>query len=116
LAFEGLGPIKSLGRDGAWLVPVATSFGLEAIKASLIVAALPAAQGGRADGAAGGVGDLVVAGGDLFPQPPLATGLVVAPQQGQDKGVPKQRDLRAALFGVGFVGHESTSVLKMAPV
>ena len=115
LALEGFGPVEGLGRDGAGLAPVAAGFGLEAVKAVLVVAAFPAGQGGHADGAAGGVGDLVVAGGDLLPQPALAAGLVVAPQQGQDERVPEQRNLGAPFFGIDSVGHGFTSVLKYGP-
>ena len=50
LALEGLGSVKGLGRDGARLTAVAPRFRLEAVKATLLVLALPASQRRHADG------------------------------------------------------------------
>jgi hypothetical protein len=88
----------------------------EAVKALLLVAAFPAAQGGHADGVAGGVRNVVVGGGDLLAQAALAAGFVVTPQQGQDESVAEQRDFCASFLGIGLVEHDSTSVLEMAAV
>ena len=67
LSFESFGPVEGVGRDGAGLALVTPGFGLEALEALLSIATFPAAQGGGADGVAGGVRDVVVAGGDLLP-------------------------------------------------
>jgi hypothetical protein len=87
LPFEGFGPVEGFGRDGARLAPVAARLGLEALKAFLVVAALPAAESRRADGAAIGMRDVVGTGSNLLAQATLAARLVVGPQQGQNERV-----------------------------
>ena len=74
LALEGFGAVEGLGGDGAGLASVASGLGLEAVEAFLLVEPFPAGEGGGADSAAGGVGDVVVASGDLLAQLLLAPG------------------------------------------
>ena len=87
--------------------------GLRPSKPCCLVDAFPAGEGGGADGAAGGVGDVVVAGGDLLPQPLLAAGWVLATQQGQDEGVAKEGDLGASWSAFG---HGCLLMMWMVPV
>ena len=115
LALERLGAVEGVGRDAARLAAVVAWLRLEAVKAILLVLALPAGQRWPADGAAGGVGDLVIAGGDLLAQAALAAGLKLVAQQGQDERVPEQRNGGAALLGINTFGHSSTSWIGVGP-
>jgi hypothetical protein len=112
LAFEGFGPIEGWGRDGPGLTSVAAGLGLEAVEAPRPVPAFPALKGGHADGAAGGIGDVIAPGGDLLSQAALAAGRVLAAQQRQDQCVAKEGDLGPAFFRVDGVGHQVTSWVK----
>lgn len=113
LAFERLGAVEGLGRDGPRPAAVIARFRLETIKAMLLVLALPTSQRWHADGTAGGVGDLVVTSSDLLAQAALVARLELVTQQGQDERVPEQRNGGATLFGIDTfgcpLGHTSTS-------
>jgi hypothetical protein len=82
LALEGLGTIDGVGGDGAGSAAVLAGFGFQPIKTLLAVMALPAGKGGRADGAAGRMGDVVVAFGDLLPLASFAARWELTPEQG----------------------------------
>jgi len=101
LALEGFGPVEGLRRESAGLSFVSSRLGLEAVEAALLVETFPAGEGGGADGATGGVGDVVAAGGDLPSQLLLAPRRVLAPQQGQDERVAKEGDFGTSVFRVG---------------
>jgi len=116
LALESFGAVEGGRGDDPGLALVAAREGLEAVEAVGSVAAFPAGEGGNADSAAGGVGDVVVAGGDLLPQVPLAAGRVLVTQKGQDEGVTEEDDLGALIFGIDFVGHGLTSLTVLPSV
>jgi hypothetical protein len=99
LPFEGLGAVESFRRDGATSALVGARSGLEAIKAALLVDALPASEGGGGEGASGRVGDVVGTVDDLSSQLLLAAGRVLAPDEGQDEGVAKESDFGTAIWG-----------------
>jgi hypothetical protein len=73
--------------------------GLEAVETALLVDALPAGEGGGGDGAAGRVGDVVVAAGDLLAQLMFAAGRVLAADEGQDEGIAEEGSLGTSIFG-----------------
>jgi hypothetical protein len=117
---EGLGPVEGFGRDGPGLAPVISELGLKALEAALLVAALPAGQGGHADGTPAGVRDVVLAGTGalwaLLSQQVFASRFVLAPQQGQKGGIPEESNLGVAFFGIdGFRHRLSTSSFSVAP-
>jgi hypothetical protein len=109
LAFERFGAVEGFGGDAARLAPVVAGFRLETLESILLVLALPASQCRHADGGAGRVGNLVVAGRDQLAQAALAAGLELVAQQGQDERVAEQRNRRAALLGIDTFRHASTS-------
>ena len=74
LPLEGFSPVEGVRRDGAGLAFVSSGLGLEAVESALSVEPFPAGEGAGADGAAGGVRDVVVASGDLLAQFILASG------------------------------------------
>ena len=74
LPFEGFGPIESVQRDGAGLAFVSSGLGFEAVESALSVESFPAGEGAGADGAARGVRNIVVIGGDLLAQLLLSSG------------------------------------------
>jgi hypothetical protein len=101
LALEGFGAVESLWGNGTTGAAVGARLGLEAVETLLLIDLFPAGESGGGEGAAGGIGDIVVAVGDLLAQPLLAAGRVLAPDQGQDEGVAEEGDLSASIFGIG---------------
>lgn len=96
LSLEGFSPVEGVRRDGAGLAFVSPGFGLEALESALLVDPFPAGESAGADGATGGVGDVVVTGGDLLAQLAFA-----ARDEGQDEGVTKESDLGTSVFRHG---------------
>ena len=112
LTLEGLGAVEGFGREGTRSAAVGAWPGLEGVKAAGEVVLLPAAQGGDADGAALGVGDEVLLGGDGLADLALgAVALSVVAQQGQNEGVAEQSHLGSPrLIGGGRSFHRFGSV------
>jgi len=112
LPLEGLGPVESVRRDGAGLAFVSSRLGFEAVESVLSIEPFPAGKGAGADGATGGVRDIVVASGDLLAQFLLASGWILAPYQGYDEGVAEEGDFGTSVFRVG---HSSASCGQVDP-
>jgi hypothetical protein len=78
--------------------------GLEGLKAAGAVTIFPAAEGGDADLAAIGVGNVIEDGGQIAPHLLFGPGRGF-PHNGQNEGVAKERNFGPALFSLGWVGH-----------
>jgi hypothetical protein len=93
-ALEGFGAVEGVGGEDPRGAPVAAGSGLEGVKAAGAVGALPAAQGGAADGVALGVGDGMMLARDGGAQVALgAVARAVVAEEGQDEGIAEQGDL-----------------------
>jgi hypothetical protein len=100
LPFEGLGASEGFRRDSAAVAAIGARGGLEAVEAVFLVDALPAGEGGGGDRAAGGVGDVVGAAGDLLAESVFAARGVLAANEGQNEGVSEESNLSASIFRV----------------
>jgi hypothetical protein len=98
LSLEGFSPVEGVRRDSAGLAFVSPGLGFEALESALLADPFPAGESAGADGATGGVRDVVVSDGDLLAQLAFAARWVLAADEGQDEGVTKESDLGTSVF------------------
>jgi hypothetical protein len=99
LPFEDLGAIEGFRGDGATVAVIGARCGFEAVEAALLVDALPASKGGGGDGAAGGIGDVIRAAGDLLAESVFAAGRILAADERQNEGIAKESNLGTSIWG-----------------